>query len=161
MEYKNFNYSTMYRLGMWIGCLAIPLCFFGLIAIIVYYLLNLQIFFENVGQGLLIIFSFIAAIVLGIFILFQSPGLRMNEKGIELKLGFWWLPVAWGDIKKARRVGHFFYEEYVVCADHLTPLHYFYGLMQLYRWEPCFLIHSSLPGYTEAISEIRRHIRPS
>jgi hypothetical protein len=161
MEYKNFNYSTMHRLGMWISCFVRWLVFLMLIASIVYCLLNLQIFFQDAGQILLTILILIAFIVLDIYVSFQSPDLRMNEKGVELRFDFWWLPVAWGDIKKARRVKRFFYEEYVVCVHHLSPLHCLYGLTRLFRWEPCFLIHSSLPGYTEAISEIRRHIRPS
>lgn len=161
MEYTYFRYPPIIRVMHFGGYLAalIMLCF------IPYVLVHFQIYplellkdAENV-MGLLIMLGFLFAYYISIgLILFIWPSIRTNDQGLEIKFYFWWLRVAWKDMKTVRKLNFFFYHIHIVLVKKLTPFHYLYGLIMIHQWVPCFLISSFLPGHDQLVSEIHRHV---
>jgi hypothetical protein len=161
MEYKSFNY----RLGGLMNFVVI-LCT-GII--LIFFLVNIYLFITNPTLLLVGPMEILIKMLLLIFSVFfinfvtcQYPKIRINQNGLQHRFLFWWLQIAWKDIKSVKKINNLFYYEYAISYQGKGFIfHYLNGLIKFYKIVPCLVISPYISERDILLSEIYKHIKSS
>ena len=116
---------------------------------------NTQLIAERIKNVLTLIISAIMAA----FGANAYPKVKIDENGLLIEFFWGWYPIDWCDVGGVQVVKSYFgtFKIWIVKSKDLTEFHRLYGLLNIGKFEPCFVIHPLMKNHLELIQKIKQH----